>query len=451
MPLLFRLRNFLRFERGANIPIMAALLLIPMTLLAGGAVDFVGHEKIRVALQDALDRGVLAAAALNQSEDPRKVVMSYLRTVPGGATAELTLSEEKRTNYRKITAGAKVTYVPSFLQLADIRKLDVAAAATAQEARQNIELSLVLDISGSMLDNGGMKLLKPAAKSFLDTMLKPDVRPFTSVSIVPFAGQVSAGSKAIYQYLATPFYGLTPLHGRVIQEKTWCFELPSGDFAAGTPTFAFRKQVPHFSVYNISAAGKQPWWCPTDEAGITYPTNDVTYLKNRVELLRPFDGTGTAYGMKWGELLLNPSMQSSLKAIGDKGLAPIPEAFRSRPAAFDDKDTMKFIVLMTDGQIGFQPRPTNGEAEVTDRNIPQTNQIYTQSQSEALYKQVCAYTKKQGITIFTIAFAISDNSVANSIASCASQLGYAYRVDGLDMATAFRSIATTLQQIRLVK
>lgn len=441
-------RMMRRFAKGtrASIPVMTALLMIPMTLAAGGAVDFVAHEKIRVALQDALDRGVLAAASLTQTEDPKALITSYLKSVPGSARAVLTISEERRTNFRKISASVSIPYETTFLKLAKVQALNVAANATAQEARQNIEMSMVLDISGSMLDNGGIYQLRPAAKSFLDIVLKEEVRPVTSVSIVPFAGTVNL-RKGVFDLFAGPAY--LRKHG-----YSSCFEMLDADFSPGTPAFALRDQVPHFTYYNYNVAGKQPWWCPTDDAAITYPTNDLTYLKAQIEALRPFDGTGTAYGMKWAELLLNPSMRESMKTIGDKNLAPIPSAFRSRPAAFDDKDTLKFIVLMTDGQIGFQPRTNVGTYVLTDRNAKDSGyhrvpDLYSDTQAIAFYKRVCTYAKKEGIVIFTIAFKVTPEIAAN-IATCASDPSYAYKVDGLDMGSAFQSIATTMQKIRLV-
>ncbi|MBB3949240.1 TadE/TadG family type IV pilus assembly protein [Aureimonas jatrophae] len=463
--------RFLRDHR-ASIPIVTALLLPVLVLISGGAVDLVVHERGRIALQDALDRGVLAAASLNQTADPTAVVRSFLKSVPNGDTATLTVAEQKTLNKRVITASASIAYETTFLKLADIDDLTINASSTAEESRSNVELSLVLDISGSMLDNGGMTQLRPAAKSFLDVVLKEDSRPTTSVNIIPFAGQVNVG-KDVFEYITSAAYNnrLLP-YGRKQHNSSWCVEMTSGDFSSGTPSFYDRDQAPHFSYYNISASGKQPWWCPTLPT-ISYMTNDLATLKARMDALQPYDGTGTAYGMKWAELLLNPSMRSTLQSIRTKGYAPIPASFSARPADFNDKDTLKFIVLMTDGQIGFQPRPTDANVNpdsrwsVTTRNISgndankkayatTTNDYvgrfnaFTEAEAKGFYKKVCDYTKQEGITIFTIAFKVSAEIAAN-IAACASKPAYAYKVDGLDMSAAFQSIAAQMQQLRITK
>ena len=158
-------------ERDGNFPMMMALLLVPMALAAGGALDFAAHERARVQLQDTLDRAVLAAAALEQTQDATALVKSYLKNIPDIANASVSVKEEQKAAWRKVSATVQLPYRPVFLRLAGIERMTVPASSSAQEARQNIELSLVLDISGSMLDNGGMKQLIPAAKSFLDVVL----------------------------------------------------------------------------------------------------------------------------------------------------------------------------------------------------------------------------------------------------------------------------------------
>lgn len=428
---------------------MVALMLVPMAVGAGGALDLVAQERARVRLQDTLDRGVLAAAALDQTQDSKELIASYLKNIPEINTATVSVKETKGLVFRKVDATVTLPYQTVFLRMAGISKINVSAKSSAQEARQNVELSLVLDISGSMLDNGGMAQLIPAAKSFLDVILGSAAsRKVTSVSLIPFAGGVNIGKKP-FDYLAT--HGINTYNRR--HDKSSCFELLASDFNAGTPNWNAEDQFPHFTYYNYNVAGKQPWWCPTDDVAVTYMTNDLTVLKAKIDALKPYDGTGTAYGMKWGELLLNPNMAATFKSMANDGAISIPEEFKGRPAAFDNQ-TLKFIVLMTDGQIGFQPRPklltTN---EVTNKNISASadhRDLFTQAQSEAYYKQVCAYAKLEKIVIFTIAFKVS-TSVAASIATCATDPSYAYKVDGLNMAQAFQAVATTIKKIRITE
>ena len=438
------LRRFAR-DRSGNIAIITALTILPMTLITGGSLDLMRQETLRAKLQDALDRGVLAAASLSQTQDTKTTIRSYIANVIPAAGADIQITEEKTVNSRRISATVSYPYETIFLKLARIDTLNVPAMATAEEKRSNIELSLVLDISGSMVDNGGLAQLKPAAKSFIDTILSPDVRSVTSVNLIPFAGTVNIGAD-VYDFLAGS-------SNRRYHSYSSCFEMLDTDFADGMPDFTKRGQVPHFTYYNHGKKDRQPWWCPTEDAAVTLFSNDPNTLKNKIDALKAFDGTGTAYAIKWASILLDPAIQPSVYTASRYGI--VDSRFSSRPSTYDDPDTLKFIVLMTDGAIGFQPRPKAGKPNpfdvATDANNfdflfsskSNTNQIASQ------YDRICEVVKKKGVTVFTIAFKV-DGSTANKLAKCASSASNAYKVDGLDMSEAFRSIATAIQKIKLV-
>ncbi len=57
--------RFLRDEHGAMTPLML-VLLVGILVSSGIALDLIRQESERSDLQDALDRGVLAATALDQ-------------------------------------------------------------------------------------------------------------------------------------------------------------------------------------------------------------------------------------------------------------------------------------------------------------------------------------------------------------------------------------------------
>lgn len=430
-------------SRSGNIPIMTAVLMIPMTLMAGGAIDFARYERTRVALQDTLDRGVLAAASLTQTQDPETLIRSYLAQIPTKAAFDLKIQENKGTNFRKIVATVTLQEPTTFLKLASLDKLSILATSSAQDERKNIEISLVLDISGSMVDNTGMTQLRPAAISFIDALIRPDTKAYTSMSIVPFAGGVNIGPK-VFDYLAGPLY-------KRRHTKSSCFETNALEFSSGLQIFPVSDQYPHFTYYNYGRTDRNPWWCPTDDQQVTYITNDAALLKARATALQPYDGTGTAYAIKWGTTFLDPAVQPMMSSLRKSGALPIPATFDSRPAAFNDTGTRKILVLFTDGAVGFQRRPSKlTDNEVTNGNISGSyREIYSASAAVTSYKAACDYAKSKKITIFTIAFKVS-SADAPSLAYCASDPSYAYNIDGLNIATTFQSIATAIQKIRLV-
>lgn len=62
----------------------------------------------------------------------------------------------------------------------------------------------------------------------------------------------------------------------------------------------------------------------------------------------------------------------------------------------------------------------------------------------------CDAAKAKGVTVFTIAFKISNNATAKKLSECASSPAHAYRANGLDIADAFQSIAATIKKLRLI-
>ena len=390
------LKRFCAEKRG-NIAATTALLILPMILMAGGGLDVMRHETMRANLQDALDRGVLAAASLSQTMDPRETILSYLsQSVPTDGL-RLDVEEKKTLNSRRVSATASFDYQTVFLKLAQIDSLTVPASSAAEEKRSNIELSLVLDISGSMVDNHGLEQLRPAADAFVDEILAPEVRNITSVNLIPFAGSVNVGSQ-VFDFMAGNGY---------VRRHTdsSCFELISTDFDPGLPDFPHRDQVPHFTKNNYEQQPKkQPWWCPTEDAAISYFSNDPTALKKKIDGLKGFDGTGTTYALKWASLLLDPTIRPLVKAGASYGY--LPSKFQERPADYGDKDTMKFIVLMTDGDFLTQERPKDPTVNYQYEKNGKFRVIYDAKQLSDQYKKVCDAARNKQITVFTIAFEI---------------------------------------------
>lgn len=129
---------------------MAALLMVPLTVISGGAVDFMLHERLRSSFQNDLDRGVLAAASLTQTRPTRKTIEDYLNAA-GHSGYTLTIGEDNTSiNKREVLVEASYPMQTSFLQLVGIREINIVARSKAEEAKQNIEISMVLDLSGSM-------------------------------------------------------------------------------------------------------------------------------------------------------------------------------------------------------------------------------------------------------------------------------------------------------------
>ncbi|MGF1551647.1 MAG: pilus assembly protein [Paracoccaceae bacterium] len=214
--------GFLRGERGAITPLML-VLFIGLTLVIGAAIDMARHEGERADLQDALDRGVLAAASLRMAttvDSPEAVAVLVDEFVSNrnisARDASVTLDPATALVYdadtgaasRTIVAEARFELPTTIFNMAGLSKFDVVTDAAAVQSNRT-EISFVIDISGSMgrsADGGNVltglsriERLRPAAKAFVENVIG-DTIDQVSINLVPYAGQTNPG-RAIFDYV----------------------------------------------------------------------------------------------------------------------------------------------------------------------------------------------------------------------------------------------------------
>lgn len=429
--------SFIRDRRG-NVAIMFALTIPIPIVLCGGALDIARHELLRIKLQDAVDRGVLAAASLTQSQDFDKTVAEYVNALEFGDEVKLTKNGDVSLNARKVSVVAEHNMPTYFLPLIGIDQLKVSAVAEAREAKRNIELSLMLDMSGSMITNDRIGKLKKAAKSFIDQVLTAETREHTTISIVPYAGQVNIGEK-VFDKLR----GNTPR----THNYSSCFTLTAADHSGSAPNFSTRSQVLHYTQWNYGRKDMNWWWCPDETTSVTYHSNNATTLKNRIDSMVMHDGTGTHHAMQWGFWLLDPGSKKITEAAVKAGV--MAEKFKDRPVAFDDGETAKYIVLMTDGAISDQYSPNDPNRDPF-KLAPSNKRDYTSGEAVKRFEAACSQAKSKGIVVFTIGFEI-DATAQKQMTGCASSPAHFYNVSGLAIEDAFKSISTTLNKLRLTQ
>lgn len=444
-----RFKQLLCDQQG-NVAVISALLIVPMLVLAGGATDIARYEAFRAQLQDGVDRAVLASASLTQQHTIEKTAAEYLKSVTFIDDVDVDLDYELALNSRAVTITARYDMATGFLPLIGINTMAIVATASASERRPNLEISMMLDISGSMLDNNPSRisLLRPAAKQFIDAMIKPETAPYTSISIVPYAGTVNPGS------VAFGLLGTTRRHN-----YSSCIEFDHSnniDYGTGWVPFSQRAQVAHFTKnHRDYPAGKEWSYCPAEATSITYLSNNTALLKARIDSMKLHDGTGTAVAANWGLLLLDPTARPFVAQMA--GVGQLPMQFSNRPAAFTDTETLKVLVLMTDGNITEQRRPKpehynfprNPEGEPPNSSPLKTLNYDYQAQTSAAasLRRVCQLAKEKGVIVYTIGFYTSSVDLKN----CASSPNHFYEVRGAGISLAFQSIANSIQNLKLTQ
>ena len=493
--------NRFRRDDDGSVSAFTCVTMLLMVVSAGMAVDFMRFESYRAEMQNAVDRGVLAAASLQQTHPVEDTIEGYFRATNYlSGNVNINVDPQITENSRQISATVDTTVDTYFLRLIGINELSIAVNGAAIESRQDIEVSLALDISGSMARErtgeflaanpesgatyvGGpqqssrLSVLRQSAQEFVDLVLTDDATDRTTITLIPYAGQVNLG--------ATIFDEINNFHQHSYSS---CVEFSDADFqTTNLPGVSSRSQVPHFQWFSFEGASghEADWgWCPSDAQAIEYFSNDAQALKDRIADFRGHDGTGTNNAMKWAVGLLDPDSRWITQRLVSAG--EVDSSFSNRPVAHTDTETLKFVVLMTDGNTRFQQRPLwfrhNSASEREDlaneRLLPlaldhpaplnQWLRFFTNSQldnDELLRRQqltdpvddgdsvigMCERAKAQGIIIFTIGFDVEVGSPAHTdMSQCASSSSHFFDVDGLELNDAFSAIAATIQKLKLI-
>ncbi len=345
-PVQFRVRSWLsrviRQEDGGMI-IFGLFIFILILAVCGIAVDVMRYEQARVRLQGSLDRAVLAAADLDQTQSPDAVVRDYLTMTGLLGTLDGAPTVQQGINFRSVNATAWAPVNTYFMRLLGVDELVAPASSTAEERISNVEISLVLDISSSMLSDRRFDNLKPAARTFVDTVLANNSTSSTaglvSVSMIPYSAVVNPGPAITNQMnlSATHTYSACPL-------------FPDSSFTTtGLDLSRLYARVGHFdygaSTNTNATPITRPWCYPGTLNQIVVHSTSNTALHNAINSLAPFGNTAIDLGAKWGVALLDTSTRTMVRNIVGNS-SPVA----GRPLNITTDDVLKVLVLMTDGE-----------------------------------------------------------------------------------------------------
>jgi Flp pilus assembly protein TadG len=466
---------------------LTVMLFVLMIMIGGMAVDLMRYERQRTELQHTTDAAVLAAASMRQTRPALDVVDDYF----AAAGLEEFLVDKGTNppslNSKIVWADAMAEVDTFFMHMMDIDTLAAPAAATAEESVGNIEISLVLDISGSMRFGDQIGKLRTAAKGFFATVLEGPAANTTSINVVPYAGSVNVGPTLFTRFGATRMLeaagapaALNP--GQPLNMASTCIELLGTDYTNMNPPPAGRGQLSNFMQWVIDTGTMNWGWCPTDNSAMRLAQNNKAQLDAFIDGIRLHDGTGTHTGVKYGLMLLNPAFQPHFQALAG---GAVPAAFADRPRPFNDPNTKKYLIVMTDGAITDQFRPrfstwrdvdtdSLDNEQVNGVNDPdtvdgtdhvlwnrtvelerqpsgnRTGALTSASANVTSFNSQCNMAKANGITVYTIAFN-AGATAETQMRNCSSGGAYYYAVTGNEIISAFRAIARDIRQLQLTQ
>ncbi len=366
---------FRKDEDGAVV--MFTLFAMLMMLIAGGiAIDVMRQEMNRARIQNTLDSAVLAGAGAPYGTDSKAIVQDFMAKAGMadylGELDDDGLNDDddivQTLNSSKVSASAQMSMDTLLMQLSGVKTLGAAAASSAERRVPKLEVAMVLDVSGSMDDNSKLVNLKSAGKKFVTSILNSSEYGDAVISVVPFSWDVSPGWDII-----------DALDVDARHDYSTCLQFTPDDYkTTAIDPQETQTQLIYTSEYDngfdkLNSVYRTCYNEPNAEI-LPYSISEAA-LHAKIDALEANGNTSGNQGMKWGAALLDPKFESVKTALSKVviGEEPMQDAEGTAildengdpvtqpiymvdplvgvvPAAYDEGETMKVVVMMGDGQ-----------------------------------------------------------------------------------------------------
>lgn len=368
-------------DETGSLTIFSLFLFIMLLFIAGMAVDMVHQERQRVALQNTLDTAVLAASSMTQQIDATTLVHEYVSKAgfdPNKVSVtpvDVYSGNGTGLTSRSVKVASTASTDTIFMEMLGVSELHSPVGGSAIEASENIEISLVLDISGSMAwasaDATKTKLdaLKEAANEFVDVIFATNDPEHVSINIVPYNQQVYVpdeimnrltmnGSTAVIS--PVPSYPGSLASYQTEDPNAPCLSFDAADF--GTLSLGASGGFDRASAFladnyywglgsEVQQAYDTPYewarWCGNYFTRVMPLSNNQTALKTHINSMVATGATAINVGLNWGLGLLDNSFKSIADDMRTNNL--LSSDTTGRPFNYNSPGVQKYVILMTDG------------------------------------------------------------------------------------------------------
>lgn len=432
-------------DTQGDVAILFGLMIIVLCAMIGLGVDYGRLVDARNATLEATDAAVLAGARALQTNGGDqtaavKVAEAYYKQATLNRTHVIndTIDFVVTDNATAVASKGNATIETPFMSFGGVKTLPLlradgadtakAVLAVGGNAELNLEVSMMLDITGSM---AGQKLtdMKSAASDLVNIVVWADQSKYTSkIAIVPFAYDVRLPTSAFK--LAT---GTTPSATKpkpCVVERT------------GTQKYtdAAPKSGQYVMVHNAATTkNNKTTYSPTCDvatsAEVLPLSSDKTALLAKIDGLATAGSTAGHIGTAWAWYMLDPNWKS---------LWPTASA----PAAYGTDKLQKIAVLMTDGEYNTQ-YTTNGVPDNSSSLTKCPNAANGVCSSAQAISQ-CTAMKAKGIEVYTVGFQLDNQTAKDTLSSCATDADHFYNsTTGDALKAAFRDIALKISTLYL--
>jgi len=193
------LRARLVGDRRGNVAMIWALSATVTLSLLGLSIDFSRAHSVRTQVQNAADGAALVAERMSDRPlaDRQAAAEQFFRAsltdLQYAGAASISIVEEPGGGHR---ATASMPSTTTLSRLVTGRDFSVSASSVADQAGTDLEVAVVLDITGSM---AGQRIadLKLAAADLVDIIVRDEQTPYYSkVALVPYSNAVNLGGNA---------------------------------------------------------------------------------------------------------------------------------------------------------------------------------------------------------------------------------------------------------------
>lgn len=456
-----------RLDRSitGNVALIFALSIFPLAVVAGFAIDFQMVTTKKTKAQYSLDAAIIAgsrklqdtkateqevkdlvkqyfqiAISSNQNppscddeddesttHDPDLAIRSTCST--GGSSGSggadtgnsngMMFCDDPTVTIdgQNISATSICSQKTTLSSIAGVDEMQFEVNSASTFGIGKIDVAFVFDVSGSMIGTR-MDQLKDAAVVAVDQLLPADPpeghEEDIRISMVAYNNSVNAGEfftaatgedtnnvHRYYSYYYRRFYNI-PYNTTCVFQRTGSEK--HTDAAPGE------------DQYSTAAT----YW-DRDDCRNSEPlplTTNRTTLADYVEALNPSGGTAGHLGIAWGWYMLSPDWWTT---VGD-----------SQPLPYNEPDTAKALIIMTDGAFNSTINNTQGtstwQAQLTCDNI-----------------------KAKGIVIYSVAFQ-APQSGQDVLEYCASGTEFFFNPStGQQLTQSYQAIATSISDLRLTQ
>lgn len=461
-----RLAQALR-RRSGNVSVMAALLAVPLLGAVGMSVDMARGYVVHNRLVGALDAAALAGGRVLGTANVEADIRMYFRAnIPPGflgasiGDPQVTVNPDGET----LSVKASATLPTVFMGLFGRDTLSVSAENKVRRTLRGLELSLVLDVTGSMWSGDRIGQLRASAKDLVNILFGPkDEVPTLWISVVPYTATVNLGPTRTAWLDA----GSPPATAYGTQGWRGCVEARVGNDSTDTPPAEapFRAFLYPNTVGQHAEGGDNDWPPLTDvlpyvnsneragpNLGCGPPVLSLT--NKRADIIARID---TLRGVNRGGTMANIGLQAGWFTLSPRwrGLwgTPTPAGM---PLNYGLPDYDKAIVLLTDGSNEWfdYNKPPTGDytayGRLSEGRLGTTNNGTATTRINSRMTELCTAIKAQGIRVYTITLAVTSETTRSLYRSCASQPGYYFNSPtAAELRTIFQQIGTQLSSLRL--